>query len=79
MSGDTMKVFELAKELGTDSISLLDKLKSVGIQVKNHMSSLSTEQVEKARNELAEKKASGKKTARKNPYGKNPPVPRNPR
>ena len=43
MSGDTMKVFELAKELGTDSISLLDKLKSVGIQVKNHMSSLSTE------------------------------------
>jgi translation initiation factor IF-2 len=37
----SVKVYELAKELGVDSISLLDKLAKLGIQVKNHMSDLS--------------------------------------
>lgn len=46
------KVYELAKELGLDSISLLDKLKSIGISVKNHMSELSTDQLSQARGAL---------------------------
>jgi len=35
-----MKVYELAKELGIDSIALVDKLAALNIRVKNHMSDL---------------------------------------
>lgn len=45
----TVKVYELAKELGVDSISLLDKLKSLEIHVKSHMSELSSTDLERAR------------------------------
>src|SRR6185312_14507367 len=48
----TVKVYELAKELGIDSISLLDKLKSLNIKVKNHMSELRDEEVQIARTSL---------------------------
>jgi translation initiation factor IF-2 len=44
-----MKVYELAKELGLDSISLLDKLKEINVDVKNHMSSLEATQAEQIR------------------------------
>ena len=49
---ENVKVYELAKELGVDSISLLDKLKTLNIKVKNHMSELSTEEVSVARTAL---------------------------
>lgn len=42
---ETLKVYELAKELGLDSFTLLDKLKQINIEVKSHMSSLETAQV----------------------------------
>ena len=68
----TIKVYELAKELGIDSISLLDKLKNLNINVKNHMSELGTDELHLARNSLrkgasasSEKSTSGKKTAPK--------------
>ena len=48
----TIKVYELAKELGIDSISLLDKLKNLNINVKNHMSELGTQEVQLARSSL---------------------------
>ena len=54
----SVKVYELAKELGMDSISLLDRLKELKISVKSHMSSLSEEQAERARESLAPKTAS---------------------
>ncbi len=47
-----VKVYELAKELGIDSISLLDKLRGLNIQVKNHMSELGSEEVRSARQSL---------------------------
>ncbi len=47
--GNTIKVYELAKELGTDSLSLLDRLASLNIKVKNHMSDLGEEEVRTAR------------------------------
>jgi translation initiation factor IF-2 len=50
-----MKVYELAKELGVDSISLLDKLNSLNIRVKNHMSDLGPEDVKVARTSLGKK------------------------
>ena len=42
---ESLKVYELAKELGLDSFALLDKLKSINIEVKSHMSSLGGDQV----------------------------------
>lgn len=50
--GTTMKVYELAKELGVDSISLVDKLSGLNIKVKNHMSDLAEADVSAARASL---------------------------
>ncbi len=49
---EMVKVYELAKELGIDSISLLDKLKDLNIRVKNHMSELAEEEAQIARTSL---------------------------
>jgi translation initiation factor IF-2 len=46
---EPLKVYELAKELGIDSITLVDKLNGLSIQVKNHMSEISEDDVAKAR------------------------------
>lgn len=46
---ESLKVYELAKELGTDSISLLDQIKALSIDVKNHMSAISSEDAHKVR------------------------------
>jgi len=54
---NSIKVYELAKELEIDSISLIDKLKNIDIKVKSHMSSLSVEEIEKARSALTAKTA----------------------
>lgn len=69
---ETVKVYELAKELGIDSISLLDRLKNLNINVKNHMSDLRHEEVLVARTSLkAPAAGSGdKKTAAKKPAAK---------
>ena len=63
---EMVKVYELAKELGIDSISLLDKLKSLNIKVKNHMSELRDEEVVIARSSL-KKGSSTEKSAKKAP------------
>lgn len=49
---EPLKVYELAKELGIDSISLVDQLKSLSIEVKNHMSELTDADAERARSVL---------------------------
>lgn len=48
------KVFELAKELNISAIDLVEKLKSLGFNVRNHMVSLSDEEVEAALRHLDE-------------------------
>jgi translation initiation factor IF-2 len=60
---EPIKVYELAKELGIDSISLVDKLKTLEINVKNHMSELSDSDVERARSVLKTGTVSGKAAA----------------
>ncbi len=60
-----IKVYELAKELGIDSISLLDKLRDLNINVKNHMSELRTEEVDLARNSLRKGAGAHEKAAKK--------------
>jgi translation initiation factor IF-2 len=58
---EPLKVYELAKELGLDSFSLLDKLKQINIEVKSHMSSLAADQAQAIRDALkpAKKPATG--------------------
>jgi translation initiation factor IF-2 len=56
----TLKVYELAKELGVDSISLVDKLRMLNINVKNHMSELTGTDVLSARTSLTAKPATAK-------------------
>ena len=41
------KVFELAKELNTGALVLVEKLKGLGLNVRNHMSTLSEEDAQK--------------------------------
>ncbi len=53
---ESMKVYELAKELGLDSFSLLDKLKQINIEVKSHMSSLAADQAQAIRDALKQDK-----------------------
>ena len=60
------KIFELAKELELGALDLVEKLKAEGFNVRNHMNSLSDEEVEKAMALLKkpeEKKTTKKKTA----------------
>jgi translation initiation factor IF-2 len=59
---EPLKVYELAKELGIDSLTLVDKLNDLQIAVKNHMSELSDGDVEKARATLKGGSNSAKKT-----------------
>ena len=40
------KIFELAKELDQNSLDLVEKLKGMGFSVRNHMSSLTDEELE---------------------------------
>jgi translation initiation factor IF-2 len=43
------KVYELANEIGVASLDLVEKLKSMGFNVRNHMASLTDEEVTKAK------------------------------
>ena len=56
---ESVKVYELAKELGMDSFALLDKLKAIQIEVKSHMSSLGEQEIKAIRDHLkGERKSS---------------------
>jgi len=60
-----IKVYELAKELGMDSLSLVDALKKLKVGVKSHMSALTPDQAELARSTLALKEDAPKKAKKK--------------
>lgn len=59
------KVYELANEIGVGALDLVEKLKSMGLSVRNHMAVLSAEEEVKARAayESGSKSAAPKKTA----------------
>jgi len=65
------KVFELAKEIGVGAIDLVEQLKGLGLNVRNHMVSLSDEEIEKAiaglapKEDVTKKKVTKKKVAKK--------------
>jgi translation initiation factor IF-2 len=56
----TIKVYDLANELGIRSIELVEKLKILGIDVKNHMSSITEEDAKKVKEKLSPKKEAKK-------------------
>jgi translation initiation factor IF-2 len=59
------KVYELANEIGVGALDLVEKLKSMGFNVRNHMASLTDDEVAKAKAayEAPEKKAAPVKKA----------------
>lgn len=52
-----MKVFELAKELDTKALDLIEKVKPLNLSLKNHMSDLSDDQVLKIREFITQQSA----------------------
>jgi len=52
-----MKVFELAKELDTKALDLIEKVKPLNLTLKNHMAELSDDQVVKIREFFAQQNA----------------------
>jgi translation initiation factor IF-2 len=54
--GDGMKVFELAKELDFKALELIDKVRTLNLKIKNHMSDLSDDEVVKIREFLDSEK-----------------------
>ena len=58
-----IKVYELAKELGLTNNELIEKLKSVGVEVKSHLSVIDDEIVSKVKssNSVVKKQESEKK------------------
>src|SRR5437867_1208077 len=51
-----LRVYEVGKDLGMSSEAILQIVKRLGVEVKNHMSTLAPEVVEKIRGELAHEK-----------------------
>jgi translation initiation factor IF-2 len=56
-----VRVYELARELGKDNKSLEKVIKDLGIEIKNYMSTLTTEQAEVVRGQMGGGKAPAKK------------------
>ena len=64
----TQKVFEFAKEIGIETIALMDKIREWQLPVKSHMATLNDEMIEQIKTRLDEENkssASKKKTTRK--------------
>ncbi|MCH2535195.1 MAG: translation initiation factor IF-2 [Bdellovibrionales bacterium] len=55
------KVYEFAKELGMETLALMDKIKAWKLPVKSHMSSLTDEQIDEIKNRLEEESGGKKK------------------
>lgn len=64
----TQKVFEFAKEIGIETIALMDKIREWQLPVKSHMATLDDDMIEEIKNRLDEENkvaAPKKKTVRK--------------
>ena len=59
------KVYEFAKEIGVETITLMDNLRKWEIPVKSHMAALSPENIEKIRKKMAEEESTGKTSSSK--------------
>lgn len=60
-----MKVYQFARELGLETIALMDKIKEWDLPVKSHMSSLDDDIMETIKKKLGSSKATKKKATKK--------------
>ncbi|MCW5808475.1 MAG: translation initiation factor IF-2 N-terminal domain-containing protein, partial [Deltaproteobacteria bacterium] len=58
MTGAKMRVYEIAKEVGIPNKDLLAKIRALGLEANNHMSSLDADAVARIRRSLEKEKAS---------------------
>src|SRR5438093_1128231 len=69
VSSKKLRVYEVAKDLGMSSEAVLQIVKRLGVEVKNHMSTLLPETVEKVQGEMAhERSAVREEQARKHEH-----------
>src|SRR6267378_4395608 len=58
MAGAKMRVYEIAKEVGIPNKDLIAKIRALGLEVNNHMSSLDADDVARIRRSLEKEKQS---------------------
>src|SRR5262245_40786519 len=63
MTGEKMRVYEIAKEVGIPNKDLIAKIRALGLEVNNHMSSLDADDVARIKRSLEKDKAGGEKPA----------------
>ena len=59
-----MRVYEIAKEVGIPNKDLIAKIRALGLEVNNHMSSLDADDVARIKRSLEKEKAGDKKVIR---------------
>ena len=59
MSGAKLRVYEIAKEVGIPNKDLIAKIKALGLEVNNHMSSLDADDVARIKRSLEKEKQGG--------------------
>lgn len=62
---DQPKVYEFAKEIGIETLALMDKIRKWDLPIKSHMAELSPEAIKQIRTKLEEEADGGKKTKKK--------------
>ncbi|MBP9207591.1 MAG: translation initiation factor IF-2 [Kofleriaceae bacterium] len=62
-TGAKMRVYEIAREVGIPNKDLLAKIRSLGLEVNNHMSSLDADDVVRIKRSLEKEKSGGDKPA----------------
>src|SRR6476659_1192325 len=63
MTGAKMRVYEIAKEIGIPNKDLIAKIRALGLEVNNHMSSLDADDVARIKRSLEKEKAGAEKPA----------------
>src|SRR3954470_851471 len=58
MTGAKMRVYEIAKEVGIPNKDLIAKIRALGLEVNNHMSSLDADDVARIKRSLEKEKQS---------------------
>src|SRR6185369_2418642 len=61
MTGAKMRVYEIAKEVGIPNKDLIAKIRALGLEVNNHMSSLDADDVARIKRSLEKEKSAGDK------------------
>src|SRR5687767_9036688 len=59
MTGAKMRVYEIAKEVGIPNKDLIAKIRALGLEVNNHMSSLDADDVARIKRSLEKEKTGG--------------------